>query len=264
MRLFPLMMLAILASSLLPFSTMNAYALNCESTQTGFWDQSSTWINCGGSTPTDGDSVTIKNGDIVTVRSDIVVDVRITVELGAELVIDGTNNGGDLEIKNGPLTNFGKITTIGQAVGGHPVGELRLSSADAINECSGIIETNGANGGDSGFIVVNSALFVNKGTINLNGGDGFSQSGSLQINIISQLDNHGAINENPGMADDSGIVVNEGIFNHNLPNLCAVGGEFIGVDSTALLVAGAQMNAAWMIPVIVSAIGIAIVIARKQ
>ena len=42
-----------------------------------------------------------------------------------------------------------------------------------------------------------------------------------------------------------------------------VGGEFIGVDSAALLLAGAQMNAAWMIPVIVSGIGFAIVIARK-
>jgi len=42
-----------------------------------------------------------------------------------------------------------------------------------------------------------------------------------------------------------------------------VGGEFLGVDSAALLLAGAQMNAAWMIPVIVSGIGFAIVIARK-
>ena len=42
-----------------------------------------------------------------------------------------------------------------------------------------------------------------------------------------------------------------------------VGGIFEGVDTTSLLVAGAQMNAAWMIPVLVSAIGIAIVIARK-
>jgi len=42
-----------------------------------------------------------------------------------------------------------------------------------------------------------------------------------------------------------------------------VGGEFIGVDTTSLLLAGAQSNAAWMIPVIVSAIGIGIVIARK-
>ncbi len=43
----------------------------------------------------------------------------------------------------------------------------------------------------------------------------------------------------------------------------AVGGELIPLDTTSLLLAGTQMNAAWMIPVIVSAIGIAIVIARK-
>jgi len=42
-----------------------------------------------------------------------------------------------------------------------------------------------------------------------------------------------------------------------------VGGEFIGVDTTSVLVAGTQSTAAWMIPVIVSAIGIGIVIARK-
>jgi len=47
-------------------------------------------------------------------------------------------------------------------------------------------------------------------------------------------------------------------------NQCqAIGGIFEGVDTTSLLVTGAQMNAAWMIPVIVSAIGIGIVIARK-
>jgi len=42
-----------------------------------------------------------------------------------------------------------------------------------------------------------------------------------------------------------------------------VGGELIPVDSTSLLVAGAQANALWLIPVLVSAIGIGIVIARK-
>ncbi len=43
----------------------------------------------------------------------------------------------------------------------------------------------------------------------------------------------------------------------------AVGGEIIPLDSTMVLIAGTQMTAAWMIPVIVSAIGIGIVIARK-
>jgi len=42
-----------------------------------------------------------------------------------------------------------------------------------------------------------------------------------------------------------------------------VGGTMIPIDTTALLLTGAQTTAAWMIPVIVSAIGIAIVIARK-
>ena len=47
-------------------------------------------------------------------------------------------------------------------------------------------------------------------------------------------------------------------------NQCrAIGGIFEGVDTTSLLVTGAQANAAWMIPIIVSAIGIGIVIARK-
>ena len=43
----------------------------------------------------------------------------------------------------------------------------------------------------------------------------------------------------------------------------AVGGEFIGIETTSVLAAGAQYTAAWMIPVIVSGIGIAVVIARK-
>ena len=43
----------------------------------------------------------------------------------------------------------------------------------------------------------------------------------------------------------------------------AVGGDIIPLDTTMVLVAGSQNTAAWMIPVIVSGIGIAIVIARK-
>ncbi len=43
----------------------------------------------------------------------------------------------------------------------------------------------------------------------------------------------------------------------------AVGGEFIRIETATLLLAGSQNTAAWMIPVIVSGIGIAIVIARK-
>ena len=43
----------------------------------------------------------------------------------------------------------------------------------------------------------------------------------------------------------------------------AIGGDMIQMETTSILAAGAQHTAAWMIPVIVSAIGIGIVIARK-
>jgi len=58
--------------------------------------------------------------------------------------------------------------------------------------------------------------------------------------------------------DVTQVVVDAISFDRN-----AVGGEIIPLDSTMVLVAGSQNTAAWMIPVIVSGIGIAIVIARK-
>ena len=47
------------------------------------------------------------------------------------------------------------------------------------------------------------------------------------------------------------------------PPVSAIGGDIVPLDTTMVLVAGSQSTAAWMIPVIVSGIGIAIVIARK-
>ncbi len=57
----------------------------------------------------------------------------------------------------------------------------------------------------------------------------------------------------------------EAIVNYVLGNHCrqAVGGEMIPLDATMILVAGTHTAAAWMIPIIISAIGIGIVIARK-
>ena len=69
-----------------------------------------------------------------------------------------------------------------------------------------------------------------------------------------------------GVAHEQGVEKFEDLFFRTYfeePEPPVVGGEFLPIDTTSLLVAGAQMNAAWMIPVIVSGIGIAIVIARK-
>jgi len=47
------------------------------------------------------------------------------------------------------------------------------------------------------------------------------------------------------------------------PDGMAVGGELLPIDTTVLHLVGTQITAAWLIPIIVSAIGIGIVIARK-
>jgi len=43
-----------------------------------------------------------------------------------------------------------------------------------------------------------------------------------------------------------------------------VGGEMIPLDTTTLLLAGSQMTASWLIPVIVSSVGIGLVLVRKR
>jgi len=72
------------------------------------------------------------------------------------------------------------------------------------------------------------------------------QNGDLYINVHTPL--------NPG-GEIRGQIFCQPI--------APVGGELIPLDTSALILAGAQMNASWMIPVIVSGIGFAIVIARK-
>jgi len=96
-----------------------------------------------------------------------------------------------------------------------------------------------------------------------------------QLNIfLETIVNNGNLNVfgtliNNGNFINNGAVLNCGIISGSvLPipgivNGCPVGGELIPLDTSSLLLAGAQMNAAWMIPVIVSAIGIGIVLARK-
>jgi len=161
-----------------------------------------------------------------------------------------------------PTGGVGNITPI-------PIGSAFASSTrgyafDSINDIMYAV------GGGSNFYTVN----LNNGqrTASLNADFGgslqFGPDGRLYSNdsfvfpnglaVVDPSDGMITSLPNPTSFDDhtSGLT-------HVSPTLNAVGGEFLGVDSTALLVAGVQMNAAWMIPVIVSAIGIGIVIARK-
>jgi len=93
------------------------------------------------------------------------------------------------------------------------------------------------------------STLTNNGGITLTGGSGESSGGIFMED--GTVNNHNTILQNGGPGLDSGIVivVNTGAFNDNLQNNCPseiVGGEFLPIDSTALLLAGAQTNAVWI------------------
>ena len=111
----------------------------------------------------------------------------------------------------------------------------------------------------------NSNNLNNIGTLNVDSG--------AAINIGSDgsalLSNSGIIN-GPGIINLFGKVIevdNTGtitaMINEIFTDALAIGGEIIPIESTAVLLAGAQTTSSWLIPVIVSAVGIAIVIARR-
>ncbi len=95
--------------------------------------------------------------------------------------------------------------------------------------------------------------------------------GLTTTNSDNEVDGAWVFSTSGGFGSGTATSVSPGIWNISgfdswfllSGNPPVVGGELIPLDTTSLLLAGTQMNAAWMIPVIVSAIGIGIVIARK-
>jgi len=94
-----------------------AFAFNCESKQTGDWDQSSTWQNCDNGFPSSTDNITIKNLHVVTLKTTETVSSILNIENGAELFVDGNQLPGKLiisdVISDGTFTNSGKVTING-------------------------------------------------------------------------------------------------------------------------------------------------------
>jgi len=141
-----------------------------------------------------------------------------TVGPGDTLVVENTNL-----LTRAIFTNFGTIELIGDdRINGrlitNPDGEI-------INECDGVINAHGSSSFQSGSVVLLAPTpLTNKGTINLFGGTA-QFSGILGIfDSLATVNNHGTINENPGPFPffDTGIVVNFGTFNDNLPDLCLI------------------------------------------
>jgi len=110
-----------------------------------------------------------------------------------------------------------------------------------------------------------SSLFINcNGELVLT--EGGSNEGLITNHGILQTVT-GATFTNTGTYQSSGTDIFVGPFTGNpivpIASICLIGGTLVPIDTTSLLLVGAQSTAAWMIPVIIAGIGIAIVITRK-
>jgi len=134
--------------------------------------------------------------------------------------------------QNGTFNNTGTFTNVS--------GDSLNNFGTILND--GIIDNLGEG------VINNFGLIINNGEII---GDGF-----LNMCDGGEIIGDGTIDPEQQLTGDCSFIPPE-------PDVNVVGGELIRLDTTMVLVAGTQNTAAWMIPVIVSAIGIGIVIARK-
>jgi len=233
---------------------------SCISNDTGGgpWSDPNSWVCVGVNVvPASRNPVTILAGDTITVDRNL---NRTSPDATTFIGIVGVS--GTLIVPSGftfiadALNNFSSVTV--NNFGNMIIAQF-FNNGLFNNNCGAtlkIIELVTNKDGPLGPIGSNQEIFNNYGTFEL--GPKFPDLGPF---------------DNSGIFNDGGSLINviesgpgdnfDGNAIQPAANMCAVGGEFIGIDSVSILVAGAQYTAAWMIPVIVSGIGIAIVIARK-
>jgi len=238
-KLIPLLTFSILL--LVPVGAQNAFAATIE-------------------LKNEADCLALGGDFFIQGNADVCVFLSLTVNPGDTLIVENVQ----VQVRN-DLTNSGTIQLVGgsEDSSGRLVAGLRTTNF--LIECGGIINAQGGVGDASAQINIPFGTLTNLGTINLIGDIG-SFSGSLLI--TGTADNHGTINENPDSGPVSGIVFifRDGVFNDNLPNQCGsiIGGEIIPIEQTSLILAGAQ-TFSWMIPVVLSVLGIGLfVVSRKS
>jgi len=192
----------------------------------------------------------------------------------------------DLAVQPGTNVLFGS-TQIGDLGFGHPA-LVTIDKSTGVASLVSLINTGSSSERNPiAFTPDGTFYFFTSPTgtlLILNPNDGSQQPGSVVINIgISGLGSRSdgiLFGSNPGGLGGTGNIVSinpaNGLITDigpNTPNLISdltfvpqdvtIGGTIIPIDTTSLLLVGAQMTAAWMIPVIIAGIGFAIVILRK-
>ncbi len=240
--------LGILLTVTIPFllgSSQEAFAgvstTSCESKASGLWTQPNTW-NCNGDFPDFPNSsvdAIILPGDTVTVAGN---------NFGDFVVVSGGDPKGTLIINQGASLTANLFSNIGDTFNSGTLTTNNNFINDALNtfhnQCTGVVN-------------------INSDTLPGTNGDGFKIINHGVFNLVMNFNNFGLF-QNSGTINGGNIVNQGNGVLEQIPSICTpVGGIKLPIDTTALLLASAQSMSLWIIPVIVSAIGIGIVIARK-
>jgi len=158
--------------------------------------------------------------------------------------------------------------------GNRPAGSITFEFLSGVEICEwgfDLIDVEGPEESDDGFV----ATFMMSGMmVDQVGFNDFLPGGSHQVNVPGPVvfgNNHA--NRIPpfalaALADEVKIELGGSTALDNIKfetNCGIVGGQGGQIDRTSLLVTGAQVNASWMIPLIISAIGIGVfVVTRKS
>ncbi len=133
---------------------------DCESIQSGIWEDAANWTNCNGLYPglnTDGDdrSATIKSGHVITLGLASVQVVGFTMEANSELVVDDQFNTVILEVNPEPFdSELGQITINAENfVIDSRFNDIRLGAVDGDADLELIAETTIYFNGDIGATV---------------------------------------------------------------------------------------------------------------
>jgi len=220
----------------------------CLSVQSGSWTDPDVW-NCeltgpGNGPPPVGGEGFVNDGHTVTFDEDVNMD-------------PGTGNGG---VK----TNPGGIIVVEKGV---------TVQTGFLRNDEGTFEINGD------LIVTN--VFDNRGLFNINcmGSVVIDPTSSSSSSNSATLNNHGSFElkenvfnfQNNGDFNSGGTLINvvpgenfDGNAISPIPSICIVGGESLSIETTSLILAGAQ-TFSWMIPVVLSVLGIGLfVVSRKS
>jgi len=260
-KLLPLLVFSVLL--LIPAGAQNAFAQSlpsvtgdCTSNNTGGgdWSDPNTWDCDASDVPAKRKQVVILFGDTVTVDTNLNRSSgESTTFIGNVFVFGTLVVPSPFTFKSDFLQIFSGFDSATVENFGNMIIAEFLNFDNFNNNCGSTLtiqrlSTN--TGGDRGPEGFNRGLFTNFGTFELgilfgpnDLFDNFSpfQNGGSLINVI-----------------ESGIAQNFGgsVPITTISNICIVGGELLSIDSTALLLAGLQSSAIWMLPVLAGAAGV--------